>query len=60
MISLSLSAPSLHCVGPLCVETPEGRRAYALEQESLAALAVPVRERLLEAYDAALLQLSTL
>jgi hypothetical protein len=41
------------------VETSEGRRAYALEQEALSALAVPVRARLLEAYDAALLQLST-
>lgn len=42
------------CEVPLCVEDADGRRAYALEQESLAIEAAPLRQRLLDAYDAAL------
>jgi hypothetical protein len=32
---------------PICIETVEGRRIYEIEQRRLAALAVPLRERLL-------------
>jgi len=34
---------------PVCIETPEGRDQYEAEQRSLAARAVPVRERLRQA-----------
>ena len=33
---------------PIRIETPEGRRDYEVEQRRLAALAVPLRERVLE------------
>lgn len=39
------------CEVPLCVETPHGRKQYALEQEALAAEAGPVRAQLLSAYE---------
>ena len=44
---------------PLCIETAEGRKAYVIEQEALAALATPLRMRVIDAYDAALAQLAT-
>eukprot|EP00596_Hydrurales_sp_CCMP1899_P004386 CAMPEP_0119052582 /NCGR_PEP_ID=MMETSP1177-20130426/73836_1 /TAXON_ID=2985 /ORGANISM="Ochromonas sp, Strain CCMP1899" /LENGTH=246 /DNA_ID=CAMNT_0007032203 /DNA_START=423 /DNA_END=1163 /DNA_ORIENTATION=- len=44
--------------GPLCVETLEGRKAYALEQEGLSIIAAPIRMELIDAYDKALNQLS--
>lgn len=44
---------------PLCIETVEGRKAYVIEQEALAALAAPLRMRVIDAYDVALAQLAT-
>ena len=37
-------------LGPVCIETPEGRGIYESEQRHLAALAVPLRERLIAAF----------
>lgn len=34
---------------PVCIETPEGRREYEKEQTRLAELAVPLRQRLIDA-----------
>ena len=42
------------CEEAICVETVEGRKVYATEQEALANIAMPVRQRLLEAYNLAL------
>ena len=42
------------------METPEGRRAYVLEQEELSLAAAPIRQKLLEAYDNALAELAPL
>ena len=39
---------------PICVETPEGRRQYAVEQGRLYAMAAPVRVRLIQGYEAVL------
>ena len=41
-------------LSPICVETKEGRQLYQLEQEALWRRAVPLRLRLIEAYDLAL------
>lgn len=42
------------CQEPLCVETADGRRRYAEEQEKLADMAAPVRQSLLQVYAEAL------
>jgi hypothetical protein len=39
---------------PICVETPEGRRQYAVEQRMLFDQAAPVRAQLVAAYEAVL------
>jgi hypothetical protein len=41
------------------VETVDGRKAYALEQEGLALTAAPIRMLLIDAYDKALNKLSS-
>ena len=48
------------CEGPIAVETAEGRRRYAEEQEQLAIAAAPLRRQLLAAYETALQGLETL
>jgi hypothetical protein len=47
------------CGPQLCIETAEGRKAYSIEQEALAAKAAPVRRQLIEAYDVVLSRLSS-
>jgi hypothetical protein len=47
-----------NCGPQLCIETAEGRKAYAMEQEVLAAKAAPIRRQLIEAYDVVLSRLS--
>ena len=42
------------CKDPLMVETMEGRRRYALEQEALFRKAMPLRRKLIDAYNAVL------
>jgi hypothetical protein len=42
------------CEDPICVETAEGRKRYAEEQERLAKAASVIRSRLLDAYNIAL------
>eukprot|EP01036_Dinobryon_divergens_P025364 gene25364-33904_t len=42
------------CEDPLMVETMEGRRRYALEQEALFRKAMPLRRKLIDAYNAVL------
>jgi hypothetical protein len=36
---------------PICVETTEGRAIYAAEQEELAKVSVPIRQKLIDVYD---------
>ena len=47
------------CESPLCVESAEGRKSYMEEQERLSQLAIPIRAKLIDAYDLALSKLST-
>lgn len=42
------------CEDPLMVETMDGRRRYALEQEALFRKAMPLRRKLIDAYTAVL------
>lgn len=44
-------------LGPICVETPEGKKAYIIEQENLSIAASTVRFKLIDAYDTALAKL---
>ena len=47
-----------YCGAPICVETADGRREYMEAQERLTAMAGPVREQLIEAYDTVLSKLA--
>ena len=45
-------------LGPICVETLEGKKAYLIEQENLSLAASPIRLELLNAYNLALSELT--